>query len=128
MNQRITDENFLMHAMKWYDNPSCHTIEEFYEDLSRIKYIKRLLGRYEKSGEIKERLLVNHIIIMANIFTPEGASRILFFSIEDNHHSYLKTVLEFLKYLPYSIPETDLSSINTDARLWHNLNSLDEMK
>lgn len=128
MNQKITDENLIMHAMKWYDNPSCHSMEEFYEDLSRIKYIKRLLSRYKRTGEIKERLLLNHIIIMGNIFSPEGACRILFHCIEEDHYSYLKTVLEFLNYLPRQIPEANLVQINTDSTLWKNLNSLDEMK
>ena len=128
MNQKLNNENFIFYAMKNYDNPHCHGIEEFYEDLNRIKYIKRLFGKYEKSGEIKERLLVNHVIILDNLFGSEATSRLLFYSIEERHYNLLKTILEFLKYLPHRIPEVDLSKINIDAKLHGNLSELEEMR
>jgi len=128
MNQKLTSENFIFYAMKNYDNPHCHGIEEFYEDLNRIKYIKRLFGKYEKSGQIKERLLVNHVIILDNLFGSEATSRLLFYSIEERHYTFLKTILDFLKYLPYTIPEVNLHLINIDSRLHKNLSELKEMR
>jgi len=128
MNQKLNNENFILYAMKNYDNPNCHGIEEFYEDLNRIKYIKRLFGKYEKSGEIKERLLVNHVIILNNLFGSEPTSRLLFYSIEERHYTFLKTILEFLKYLPHIIPEINLSTINIDSKLHKNLSELEEMR
>jgi hypothetical protein len=101
--------------MKYYRNPQCTDIEEFKEDINRIKYIKRLLGRYEKTGNLRVRLILNHIIILNNVFGPEVSSRILFFKIENKFHSYLKSFLQYLKYLPpIGFPEIELDKINTD--------------
>lgn len=106
-----------MYAMKMYNNPHCTGIEEFKEDLSRIKYIKRLLIKYKKYGDLKERLILNHIIILQNVFGVEGAVRILFYKLNKDLHSYLKAFLEYLQYLPYGIPEADLSAIHSDHRI-----------
>ena len=78
----ITDSNFLMYAIKNYHNPECCDMEEFNEDINRIKYIKRLLRRYNKTKELRERLILNHIIILGNLFTPKVASRILMFKLD----------------------------------------------
>ena len=91
----LNESNFVMYAMKLYDNPQCSGIEEFQEDLNRIKYIKRLLRRYHKTGVLKERLILNHIIIISNVFGIEGAVKILFYKIEKDLHSLLKTFLAF---------------------------------
>jgi len=99
-DQKLTQENFLMYAIKVYDNPHCMSMAEFQEDLKKIKYIKRLINRYLKSGELKERLLLNHLIIMINMFGPEHAPRILFFKLEKIYHSVLKTFLQFLNCMP----------------------------
>ena len=99
----LNKNNFMMYAMKMYTNPQCMGMEEFYEDLNRIKYIKRLLGRYEKKGSMRERLVLNHIIILSNVFGAEACSRILFYKIEDRFHSYLKS---FLKKIIYMKQET----------------------
>jgi hypothetical protein len=101
----LDDNNYMMYAMKMYDNSQCTEITEFYEDLNRIKYIKRLLGRYHTKGSLKDRLILNHIIILGNVFTPTGTSRMLFLKVEPHLHSYLKTFLVFLNYLPNSVPE-----------------------
>ena len=122
------DENtFLLFAMKQYDNPQCKDIEEFHEDLNRIKYIKRLLGRFHKKNVLKERLILNHIIIMANVFSPVGTSRMLFYKIEDELHSSLKTFLLFLNYLPENtsrIPEIELKDIPVDLRIMDALRNV----
>ena len=96
----LTDVNLLNYAMKHYDNPECKSIEEFQEDLTRTKYIKRLFRKYKTSGELKERLLLNHIIIFYNVFGIEAATNILFFKIEEEFWPLLKTFLVFLDMFP----------------------------
>lgn len=113
----LNDENFMMFAMKNYINPQCKNIYEFYEDLNRIKYIKRLLGKYTKKGIIKTRLILNHIIILNNIFGNSACSRILFHRLEPEFHSSIKTFLDFLNYLPEEIPEVDLNKIPKEHKI-----------
>jgi len=99
MTIKLTEQNFFMMAIKTYENPACQSMDEFQEDLNRIKYIKRLFSKYEKSGELRERLILNHIIVLNNLFGTEFCTRMLFFNVDPNHHSYLKTFLFYLKYL-----------------------------
>lgn len=100
MENTLTNENFLMYAIKHYDNPSCGGIKEFEDDLKRLRYIKRLLGRYRQTGEIKERLIINHLVVLYNVFGVEAASNILFFKISDRFWPQLKTFLIFLNFMP----------------------------
>ena len=100
MNIELDDGNLLNYAMKHYDNPECKSIEEFQEDLTRTKYIKRLFRKYKSSGELKERLILNHIIIFYNVFGIEAATNILFFKIEDEFWPLLKTFLVYLDMFP----------------------------
>jgi len=112
MDEKLDDNTYIMFAMKHYDNPQCMGMDEFQEDLNRIKYIKRLFRKYKKNGVLRERLLLNHIIIFYNVFGIEAGTRILFYKIEEEMHSLLKTFLVFLNYLPEEgIPEIDLVSI-----------------
>jgi len=113
----LNDENFILYAMKAYDNPLCKSIEEFNEDMNRIKYIKRLLNRYDKKKVLKERLILNHIIILNNVFGNEACCRILFFKICSKLHPYLKSFLDYLNMLPKEIPEVNLKMIPTDHRV-----------
>ena len=113
----LNNENFMMFAMKTYTNPQCTSIEEFHEDLNRIKYIKRLLGKYNKKGILKTRLILNHVIILNNIFGNEACCRILFHKLEPEFHSSIKTFLQFLKYLPKTIPEAPLNKIPTEHKI-----------
>lgn len=118
--EKLNNKNFILYAMKQYQNPRCSDIEEFNEDLNRIKYIKRLLGRYEQKGILKERLILNHIIILGNLFGAVPTCRILFFKIEEHLHSSLKTILDFLNYLPQwsdDIPDVSIDDIPTDLRV-----------
>lgn len=117
MKQKISSDNFLLYASKMYNNPSCMGIDEFYEDLDKIKYIKRLLLRFKKGGELKERLILNHIITLQNVFGAEACCRILFYKINTELHSLLKSFLNYLNYIPYHIPEADVHSIITDHRI-----------
>jgi hypothetical protein len=114
---RINDANYVMYAMKNYQNPQCSSVEEFHEDLNRIKYLKRLFRKYKTTGILRERLILNHIIIFYNIFGIEAATRLLFSRIEDDLHPYLKTFIVFLNSLPKTIPEYDLLTIPMDTRI-----------
>lgn len=119
---RLTDANFIMYAMKAYQNPHCLDIDEFHDDLKRIKYIKRLLNRYKSTGVLKERLILNHIIVLYNVFGPEAATKILFFKLSPEFWSELKTFLVFLHYMPERISciaDTDIfnSDINLDLNI-----------
>ena len=96
----LNEKNFLLYAMKEYNNPQCTEIEEFNDDLKKIKYIKRLLNQYVSEGVLKERLLLNHIIVFYNVFPPAAATRILFFKIEERFWPILKPFLFYLKLIP----------------------------
>jgi hypothetical protein len=112
---KITNENYIMYAMKHYNNPSCSGIEEFYEDMNRIKYLKKLFQTYLNTGVLKERLILNHIIILQNVLGAECANRILFFKLTEPMHSPLKTFLVFLNTFPQEgIPEIDIIGIPLD--------------
>ena len=96
----LNEKNFLFYAMQHYNNPQCIEIEEFNDDLKKIKYIKRLFNQYLAEGTLKERLLLNHIIIFYNVFPPKAATRILFYKIEEKFWPILKTFLFYLKLMP----------------------------
>ena len=96
----LNEKNFLLYAMKEYNNPQCTEVEEFNDDLKKIKYIKRLLNQYVSEGVLKERLLLNHIIVFYNVFPPAAATRILFFKIEERFWPILKPFLFYLKLIP----------------------------
>jgi hypothetical protein len=94
----LDDENFILFAAKHYDNPQCYDSEEFYDDLKRFKYLKRLFGKYEESGELRERLILNHLIILYNVF-GDTATKMLFYKLEE-YYSYLVPFLVLLHRLP----------------------------
>jgi len=96
----LTNDNIVLYAVKYYDNPACRGVHEFNEDLDRIKYIKRLFKRYMTKGVLKERLILNHIIVLYNVFGVEPATRILFFRLEPDLWPVLKTFLVFLNFMP----------------------------
>lgn len=99
MIEKVDETNFLLFAAKHYDNPSCFDTLEFYEDLNRFKYLKRLFSRYDETNELKERLILNHIIIIYNLFGVEAATKMLFFKLKGYYH-YLKPFLVLLNYCP----------------------------
>jgi hypothetical protein len=120
----LDDDNYMMFAMKMYNNPQCKNISEFQEDMNRIKYLKRLLRKYKTSGQLRERLILNHIIIFYNIFDPISATRLLFSRIEKDLHPFLKTFVVFLNTLPDKIPDVDLVSIPLDRRIINRLREI----
>lgn len=99
MIENLCDDNFLIFAIKSYDKPNC-IMSEFEEDLKRIKYVKRLIRRYRVTGELKERLLLNHLIILANVFGIESSVRMLFYKLSREDYDILKTFLLYLNYMP----------------------------
>lgn len=99
---RLDESNFLLYAAKNYENAQCFDTIEFYEDLKRFKYIKRLFNRYLEEGDLKERLILNHIIVIYNVFEPIAATRLLFFKLK-GMESLLLPFLELLSYLPERI-------------------------
>jgi len=119
MFEKITPANWMMFAMKNYDNPQADGEEEFQDDLKRFKYLKRLLKKYHESGELKERLILNHIIVLTNVFGVDAASTLLLYKIDSDYWSVLKT---FMLYL-HMIPETDiaLANIELDQEVWTKL-------
>lgn len=121
---KLCDDNFEYYSMKQYNNPNCKRIEEFYDDMDRIKYIKRLFRKYKTKKVLRERLILNHIIVLYNVFEIEAATRILFFKLEKELHPYLKTFLVYLKYLPKSIPEVDLVEIPLDINIINKLRKI----
>ena len=104
----LNEKTFLLYAMKEYNNPQCVDIDEFNDDLKKIKYIKRLLNQYISEGILKERLLLNHIIVFFNVFSTKAATRILFYKMEEEFWPMLKTFLFYLNYMP----EDRIESIN----------------
>ena len=99
MNEKLTDENFILFAAKHYDNPSCIDIAEFEDDLNRFKYIKRLLTKYQESGELKERLILNHLINLCNLFGSEATVKMCLLKTQGQWH-ILKPFLVYLGYMP----------------------------
>jgi hypothetical protein len=98
----LNDDNFMIYAMKCYEAPHC-IMSEFEGDLKRTKYLKRLFRRYKTTKTLKERLILNHIIMIYNVFGVEGATRILFYRVDDKDYDVLKTFLLYLNYMPEKV-------------------------
>ena len=114
MFDNLTNDNILLFAMKHYSNPACRSTDEFLEDYDKIKYVKRLFKRYQTKGVLKERLILNHIITVYNVFGPEVATRILYFRLEDDLWTILKTFLVFLNYQTDVVYGIDGRNVKTD--------------
>ena len=99
MYEKITNDNVIMFAIKHYDNPQCEGEKEFYDDMKRFKYIKRLLRKHNDTGILKERLLLNHIIVLKNLFGAEACVTLLLFKIQKEYWETLKSFLLFLNIL-----------------------------
>lgn len=96
----LTEENFTLFAMKHYDNPHCRGVNEFNDDLKKFKYLKRLFRKYKAGGGLKERLILNHIIVIYNLFGVDAASNMLFFKIDKKYWPQLKSFLMYLNVMP----------------------------
>ena len=109
MFKEITKDNWMLYAQQNYDNPTLEKDKEFYDDIKRFKYLKRLFRRYKLTGEIKVRLIVNHIIVLQNVFGVEAACILLLYKIDEQYWPILKTVLKHLDYLyPHELNEVEI--------------------
>lgn len=100
--ENLTEDNMMLYAAKAYDKPNC-IMSEFTEDMKRFNYLKRLFRRYRKHGEMRERLILNHIVVLYNLFGPEVTARLLFYSMSKEDYSILKTYLVFLNIMPEKV-------------------------
>ena len=118
----LNEDNYLLFAIKFYDNPQAVTKEDFEDDLKRIKYIKRLLKRYKNNGELKTHLILNHLTVLFNVFN-EAAVPLLFYNLEKDLWPSIKSFLIFLKRIP-DYPKTKIDIIEPDQTCLDNLNSV----
>ena len=118
----LNDDNFLLFAIKNYENPQAVTKEDFRKDLNHFKYIKRLIKKYKKTGELKTHLLINHFIILYNIF-GEATTPMLFFKIDREMWMQIKTVMVFLNRLP-EYPKTYIHDIPVDINCLQQLQTI----
>jgi len=120
MIRELTDSNFIIFAARHYDNPRCISEAEFYEDVGRIKSISRLFGRYEKTGELKHRLILNHILILYNVFERDALTKMLCFRLSRYLH-YLKPFLILLNYWPSRIEVGNLVIVDSCVTMDHRI-------
>tara|TARA_R100000008_G_C3533353_1_gene140568 strand:- start:121 stop:492 length:372 start_codon:yes stop_codon:yes gene_type:complete len=109
----LNEGNYQLFAIKFYDNPQALTKEDFEDDLKRIKYIKRLLKRYRNTGELKVHLILNHLIVLFNVFN-DAAVPLLFYNLEEELWPYLKSFLIFLNRVS-EFPQTEINKIKEDS-------------
>ena len=120
MYEKITPQNVVMYAIKNYDNPQCEGEKEFEDDLKRFKYIKRLLSRYYDTGILKERLLLNHLIVLNNVFSMEAATTLLLYKIQPSYWPALKSFLIYIN----SMQEDELNDIEHDKSVLDTLGKM----
>jgi len=124
----LTSENIIMYAIKAYDKPNC-IMSEFYDDMRRFNYLKRLFQRYRKHNELREQLVLNHLMVIYNVFGPEVATKLLFFKMSKDDYSALKTYLLFMNYMPERIKgirghDILSSDINVDMKIANTLRKI----
>ena len=113
MQEKLNNNNFIQYAMKHYDNNQCATVEEFEEDLKKFLYLKKLFSRYRVNGELRERLILNHIIVLYNIF-GKATTNMLFFKIDESSWDALVTFLVYLERMPDELPQYGLALSDTE--------------
>ena len=120
MYEKITNENVMMFAIRHYNNPQCEGEKEFQDDLKRFKYIKRLLRKYYDTGVLKERLLLNHLIVLTNVFGATASTTLLLYKIQQEYWSTLKSFLIYLN----TITEDELKHIKVNTEVLDKLRKL----
>tara|TARA_B100000700_G_scaffold314449_1_gene401050 strand:+ start:433 stop:804 length:372 start_codon:yes stop_codon:yes gene_type:complete len=118
----LNESNYMLFAIKFYDNPQAVTKDDFESDLKRIRYVKRLLKRYKNTGELKIHLILNHLIILFNVFN-EATVPLLFYNLEEDLWPSIKSFLVFLDRIP-EFPKTKISNIDVDPDCLEQLKSL----
>ena len=109
----LNESNVFNYQMKSYDNPQCHSMDEFLDDMKRIKYVKRLFHKYHTKDILKERLVINHLVVLFNVLGNEACSRILFLKIEEKQYYILASFLHFLHKLPATIDGINGKTMHT---------------
>ena len=104
MNEKLNESNFLLYAMHHYDNTQCYSLAEFEDDLKKFLYLKKLISRYKNNGDLKERLILNHIIVLYNIF-GDATTKLLFYKVDEHCWDVLTTFLVYLDRMPESLPD-----------------------
>ena len=118
----LNESNYMLFAMKFYDNPQAVTKDDFDDDLKKIKYVKRLLKRYKNTGVLKTHLILNHIIVLFNVFN-EATVRLLFYNMEEDLWPAIKSFLIYLKRVP-EYPKSHIQGIPADQNCIDELNSI----
>jgi hypothetical protein len=118
----LNENNYILFAIKYYENPQSVTMEDFESDLKRIRYVKRLLKRYKNTGELKTHLIVNHLIILFNVFN-DAAVPLLFYNLEKELWPSIKSFLLFLNRLP-EYPKTQIHEITEDSECLSQLQKI----
>ena len=118
----LNEDNYLLFAIKFYDNPQAVTKDDFEDDLKRIKYVKRLLKRYKNSGVLKTHLILNHLTVLFNVF-DDAAVPLLFFNLERDLWPFIKSFLLFLNRLP-EYPKTEINTIEEDLECLKQLQAI----
>jgi len=116
----LNEGNFVLFASRHYDNPQCMSVEEFHHDLQRFKYLKRLLRRYTQNDDLQERLILNHIVVLYNVFGIVPTNKMMFYRMEQEYWSAVKTFLIFLNYLR----DDELVDIPLDQTIVERLRNL----
>jgi hypothetical protein len=124
-DKKLNEDNFLVYAMHHYDNPQCHNIQEFEKDVKIFLYLKKLITRYRQSDELRERLILNHIIVLYNVF-GDAATNMLFYKIDKEYWDILVTFLVYLERMPESLPQYNIkiSDINLDEQVINALRKI----
>lgn len=123
---KLTESTFLLYAAQHYDNPNCSDPVEFEEDLKKFQYLRKLFSRYRQDQDLKERLILNHLIVIYNVFGPE-ATNLLFMRLHE-YHEYLKPFVEYLNFMPLEIHYEDVvlgkDNISSDPTIKEKLKGI----
>ncbi len=119
-------ENFLTYAMKAYDNPTCATVNDFKNDINRITHLNRLFNRYYEKDDLQVRLILNHIIVLYNVFKPDMCTEMLFLKVKEDYWTGLKTILTYLSYMPERVASVNVldSDIQVDLKIANELRQI----
>ena len=125
MNEKLNEANFLIYAMHHYDNTQCYSLAEFEDDLKKFLYLKKLLSRYKNNGDLKERLILNHIIVLYNLF-GDATTKLIFYKVEENCWDILVTFLVYLDRMPETLPDYGivLSEVILDEKVISTLRKI----
>lgn len=126
---KLTEDTFEPYAMKHYTNDCCISVEEFRDDLKRVRYIRSLVRKYTSTGELRERLILNHLIALGNVFTIESVVKMVLFRLEEEQYSIIKPFFESLNFMPkiiYDLNDRDIwsSEIRSDQHIIKKLKEI----